>query len=36
MPQERKLLPNRDWKIKNSWEKENTYHNLQVYANFRG
>ena len=33
--QERKLLPNRDWKIKNSWEKEHTYHNLKVYANFR-
>lgn len=36
--QERNLLPNRDWKIKNSEEKEEEklYHNLKVYANFRG
>ena len=38
MLQERNLLPNRDWKIKNSEEKEEEklYHNLKVYANFRG
>ena len=36
--EERNLLPNRDWKIKNSEkkEKEKLYHNLKVYANFRG
>ena len=36
--QERNLLPNRDWKIENSEEKEEEklYHNLKVYANFRG
>ena len=36
--EERNLLPNRDWKIKNSEKKEEEklYHNLKVYANFRG